>query len=324
MIEVNKVIDLWIKNRKLSRNSFRLYELELERFSAWMDFKNLTTDGLTSVVMNEYLECLKFDPEDNRSQFYVRRKKGLSESSIEQSRRILNAFFEWALKNGHMSRNPFWITFNSSTILKNKINELPSPPILSKIVKKVLSTHSYFDDEVNLRFATIAHLAFWVGATREEISQLKIGDFVKEQNVSYILLPFEKGNITARVPIPKQSSLVIQKYLKCRRDQNYLLDSDVALVSSIKSGEFLSGWSIRHILRSWQKEVATEQPTSVVGPRQLRQAFLEIAIRKNIPERVICNHLRVKNLTLRNDRLPNDYSIRLYKAVSSAFRHATI
>lgn len=318
MNEVNKISNIWIKNRELSKNSFRLYQLELERFSAWMDFRNLILCDLTPILMSEYLECLKFDPKDNRSQFHIRRKKALSESSIEQSRRILNAFFEWALKNSYISRSPFWTFLENDELFKSVTKSAKFQPNLSIKIKKVLYTKTNYEDEVNLRAATIANLAFWVGASREEIARLTVGNFIVKHNCNYIALPYNKGKAIAKILLPKQAGLVIQQYLKCRKKQNSLLSSNAALVASIKTGEFMTGWSIRHTLRNWQKDEFVDQRVSIVGPRQLRQAFQGFAVRKEIPERIISEHFRVRNLTLPDAKLYKGYPIRLYKAVSAA------
>lgn len=317
MNELNKISRFWIESKELSKNSQRFYELELVRFTAWMDLKNHNLTSLTASLMNEYLQCLKLDPEDSRSLFYIRRKKGLSESSIEQTRRILNAFFEWCLRNGYVLRNPFWVELDSSHKAMNKKTVITLVPSLPKKIKHLLFTKIKFDDENNLRVATIAHLAFWVGASREEIAQLTVGHFVYGHSASYISLPSDKGRAVTKVLLPKQSGFAIQKYLNCRRER-YSINSDTPLVSSIKSGEFMTGWSIRHTLRNWQKEKGRDQLTPIVGPRQLRQAFQDFAITREIPERVIGEHFRVKNLSLPMVKSLDDYPIRLYKAVTIA------
>lgn len=310
------LIEEWIGARDLSLNTRRFYEMELTRFGAWVFSQCNSFSSIGVYEVRSYLSALQYEPEDHRSQFHIRRKKALSPQSIEQSRRILHAFFEWGVRNGHMARNPFWDI--------GKIDPIPEKAdsqrfTLSSEISKLLRAHrNELAGEDTLRAATIAHLAFWAGANREEIAKLKIKDFICRGAKAAVFLPTPDGGST-RVALPKHSAGILSSYLQFRRAKNLIQDIRSPLVASLKTNSGISGWAVRHALREWQQErLPQNRYHQVVGPRQLRQAFQRLAIKKEVQERIVATHLRIKQISLRFAPMKPAQTLQLYDVVKQA------
>lgn len=321
---MNEIIALtkqWVDARALSPNTQRFYELELSRFGAWIHIHNYSLSTLSGLDIRAYLTVLQHEPEDQQSPFHVRRKKALSPRSLEQTYRVLHAFFEWGVRKGHLARNPLWerAADGRDDIERTVPQGYAENPDLSKEITHLLRAEGMdLSGEETLRVATIAHLAFWAGASREEIAKLKVEDFVYGNMTASILLPMPDGE-PANIPIPKNSASIIRSYLQSRGGDDVALLAKDPLVASLNTGEFISGWSVRHTLRRWQhKTLPEDRIHQVVGPRQLRKAFQGLALGKAIQERIIARHHRIKKLQMPVEPLKNAHTKRLHTAVSKA------
>jgi len=325
MKEIIALTKQWVDERALSPNTQRVYELELSRFGAWIQMHSYSLSTLRTLNIRSYLTVLQREPEDQQSQFHVRRKKALSPRSLEQTYRVLHAFFEWGVRKGHLARNPLWekAADDQDDMERTVPQGRTANPDLSKEITHLLRAEGIdLSGEETLRVATIAHLAFWAGASREEIAKLKIEDFVSENRTDSILLPMPDGEPT-NIPIPKNSASIIRNYLHSRGGDDVALLAKAPLVASLNTGEFISGWSVRHTLRMWQHETLPEDRIhQVVGPRQLRKAFQGLALGKAIQERIIARHHRIKKLQMPVEPLRAAHAKRLHTAVSKALSAA--
>lgn len=320
MKEIIELTTQWVHTRALSPNTRRFYELELTRFGSWIEMHGYSLSTLSAIDIRSYLTVLRHEPEDQRSQFHVRRKKALSQQSIEQTRRTLHAFFEWGVRKGHFARNPLWK--ERAEDLNQRMpdpKQRPKVPGLTREIAQLLRANGdNVSGEAILRVATIAHLAFWAGASREEIARLRVDDFCYENGVATILLPTHGGE-SAKIPIPNHSASIIYRYLQSRREGAAPALAGTPLVTSLKSSDPVTGWSVRYILRRWQqKKLPENRSHQVVGPRQLRMAFQGLAFGKAVQERIIARHHRIKQLQTYDEPLVPADTTWLHKAVTQA------
>lgn len=291
------LVDLWLEARNPSRNTRRLYELEVTRFQAWLSLHRRQVSDLKPRDIQHYLSTLEKHPDDHETPFFVRRKKALGPRSREQTRRILHAFFEWAARQRHIEQSPFWISPGPDIDLRMTP---PSPivvPPLSNKMKRLLRGELDCPNQLpQLRMATIAHLAFWLGASPGEIASLTINDFIDQKKTASIRLPATDGSFVTK-PVPPQTRRIIRDYLGLRSN---LFSNEVQpepLVSSLKSGRAITPWSIRQALTSWPAgQKLSKRQAESMSPRKLRQAFEAIANKRSVQERVIAEHFRTAEL----------------------------
>lgn len=319
MSDLISLVAHWIESRELTSNTKRLYELEVTRLDAWLSQQRRPLSDLTLQDIQSYLTTLERDPADNLAPFHVRRKKALGPRSREQTRRILHAFFEWAARHRHIHHSPFWDALDTDALTR----PLPLPPIvvppLSDSMKQLLSRmpeqpYSLAD----LRVATIAHLAFWLGASRSEIAALKVEDFIERKASAALRLPTSHG-VAVEKPVPPQTRHLIRRYLDLRSRLRPSQTDPTPLVGSLRSGGPVSPAAIRQVLANWQVDEGPSQSKSsgAMSPRRLRQSFESIANRLSIQERVIATHFRTAKLQSAIDEGPVSYHPnRLYAEVT--------
>lgn len=319
MKEIIALITEWVRERAMSPNTQRFYELELTRFGSWIQMHGYSLSTLSSVDIQSYLTVLQHEPEDQRSQFHVRRKKALSLQSIEQTRRTIHAFFEWGVRKGHFVRNPLWE--ERGGVINQRMPDSEPRPKATSLTREITQLLRANGDDLSgekiLRVATIAHLAFWAGASREEIAKLKVDDFCHANGAATISLPTPSKE-SAKILIPNHSASIIYRYLQSRGDAVPSI-AEAPLVTSLKSHDPVTGWSVRHILRGWQhKKLPEDRSHQVVGPRQLRMAFQGLALEKFVQERIIARHHRIRQLQTSIEPLASADTTRLHKAVTQA------
>lgn len=317
------LVENWIDSRGVSPNTRRLYELELSRFNAWLSSQSRHIAGVDATDINSYLAVLEREPEDSASPFHVRRKKALGPRSREQTRRILHAFFEWAARHHHIPRSPFW---DAPTLLADFRPQSPPPiivPPLSDSIRQLLSKMPQRPYRLaDLRAATIAHLAFWLGTSRSEIAALKADDFIEQKGHAVIRLPTPPQGVV-EMPLPPQTTQLIRSYLDLRLRTYPNRNKPMPLVGSLRSDNSVGPSVIRQVLTTWQ-EKAESPNVDDVGPlnaRRLRQSFETIANRLKVQERVIAKHFRTERLQSAIDEGPVLYSPkRLYADVLKEIR----
>lgn len=313
------LVERWLESRGLAPNTRRLYELEVSRLGAWLSQQRRPLSGLTSRDIQSYLATLERDPADNSGPFHVRRKKALGPRSREQARRILHAFFEWAARRRHIHQSPFWDAPDPDADLRPQ----PPPPIvvppLSDSMKQLLSGMPEKRYRLaDLRAATIAHLAFWLGASRSEIAALTVDDFIERKANAALRLPTTDGGSVEK-SLPPQTRRLIRRYLDLRSRQCPNQTEPTPLVGSLRNGGPVSPAAIRQVLTNWQAEESSAkfEPIDAMGPRRLRQSFESIANRLAIQERVVAKHFRTAKLRSAIDDGPVSYHPgRLYAEVA--------
>lgn len=308
MSDIISLANQWIEARRLAPNTRRLYDLEINRFAEWMGLRERGVREVGARDVQEYLIALGVDPGGSSEPFHRRRKKALNPRSREQARRILHAFFEWAARERHIEHSPFWNGSDPEVVLRPQ----PSPPIevppLSGPMRRLLCQmpeKPYRLEE--LRAVVVAHLAFWLGASRNEIATLTTDDFIEQKTGATLRLPLPDGGHVEK-QVPPQTRRVIRCYLETRSKHNPSDDAPAPLIGSLKTGRRIGPAAIRQVLAHWVKtDQEADIPMGPVCPRQLRQSFESIAHKIAIQERVVAKHFRTKKLLSAIDGGPVPY-----------------
>lgn len=292
----------WLQSRSLKPNTQRLYELEVTRFDAWFSRQRRPVSTLTAHDIQNYLTTLQREPEDVSDSFHVRRRKALNPRSREQARRILHAFFEWSVRQHHIHFSPFWEAPDSDADLRP---QLPPPivvPQLSKAMKNLLKKTSGDAENLSaLRAAIIAHLAFWLGASRSEIAALTIDDYIERKKGASLRIRRRNGDFVER-SVPRATRRLIRSYLMLRSRRFPNLEEPISLVGSLRNGGSVSDTAITQALAKWQDEEDSADSVESLNPRRLRQSFESIACRLAVQERVVAKHFRTDKLRSAIDR----------------------
>lgn len=311
------LIQSWLTSRPLAPNTLRLYQLETTRFAAWLTTHPSPHSTVNPDDIDNYLDALQYAPTDTRSQFDVRRRKGLSESSLNQARQILNSFFSWATKAGHMARNPMWDCKHAGlrSRVSHRVRDNQSgAPVLPDGLSRALCGGADLKTEEYLRAASIAHLAFWVGASRAEIAALRLGDVTFSLAKPSVRLTNSVGS-QEQIPMPTHSCEVIREYIRHRQRWHEKLEPDAPLIASLRSSRGVSGWTVRYALRKWQESMSKDRQL-LVGPQQLKRLFQGAAIEGGIQERIVARHLRVDRLVVPPVSLRQVAEKQLHEAVT--------
>lgn len=301
MEEAFKLIDAWLGGRRLAKNTERLYRLEAERFTAWLTSSNHSISSCSKEQLETYLVVLQQEPTDIKSGFNVRRRKALAQRSIEQTRRILCTFFDWAVKTEHLHRSPMWGIHAKKPRVRSSPTRAENQ--LRRTLPNILGIElEAIDDEEKLRLATIVHLAFWAGASTSEIASLKIRHIRTTTSASFISLPKKRTSVgRVDIELPRATQELIQRYLLVQAKRTGRNNSDDrSLIVSLKSRSPVSGWTVCHTVRKWLGRPENKVNWPYEGLRSLRRNFIKLATDVGIQEITISVHLRCQRVGLPN------------------------
>lgn len=296
MEDIVELINLWSEERGLATNTQRAYALEVERFAYWIScIRGMSIYSCTSQHIVEYFDVLQLDPSNQHSQFHIRRRKALSPSSVEQTRRILKAFYEWGVRTRRLATNPLW-DLRPQVSQQELSNTLVKQPEIDPIVSRSATLDM---SEGALRLASIIHLGFWVGASAAEIAELTVNDLELNEGGAYLSLPLRHSPSKTKVELPPQVAETLQNYLGKRYGEKLAsLTGEEPLISSLDGAFAVTGWAIWRTVHAWQDSQRPMDVSTPKGLRALRRSFIEIASSVGIQETVVARHLRRKRLSL--------------------------
>lgn len=317
------VINSWLASRAIAKNTSRLYRLELERFFAWLRASGREFPAVTSADVEAYLAVLQKEPSNTGTGFHMRRRKALTYRSIEQTRRTLLAFFNWAVKTERLQRNPVW-TIDVPRPSRPSRPRAGIERTLHVTLQKMLTLDvELVDDEEELRLATIVHLAFWAGASSSELAFLLAKDFRSAGRNGYLSLPLRHTDELTEIQLPTETRDIVMRYLELRRERGRMKSlADKPLVASLRSDAPLSGWSICNEVRKWRYRSSQNGVKTYGGLRGLRRSFIKLAVESGAQELLLSRHLRCQRVGLPSVVLPEQRPAKLYAAIANRLKAA--
>jgi site-specific recombinase XerD len=282
------VIHEWLTlPRPLSRRTYTAYEREAERFLAWLQKASKSMATCSHVDIEAYLSALQICPQENQG-LHTRRRKALSASSLVQSRRILGLIFSWANREGYIPKNPIRL---ASRKQEGTINNGKTSAYNHGIdTKAVLGQCEGDDSEESLRARTIAHLAFWLGATSSEIADLVMDSVVEINGKKFLsFCSLRTDDEKHLLEIPKETQRLMHTYIQLRIKKGQDISCDAPLIASLRGGGKVSAWTVWHALQEWD-DLPSNSPR--LTPQQLRRKFQNAAINEGVQERELAAYLR--------------------------------
>lgn len=182
-----------------------------------------------------------------------------SDSSVDSTRRVLNAFYQWAVKNEYVLRNPVL------KIEHIKFQSKERQP-LSQINLESLRYCCH-----NVREKALVDFLYSTGCRVSECSNVLLSDI--DWNARSVVIKHGKGDKRRTVFFNAESELSLKNYLRTRED-----DTPYLFVSDRKPHNQLGVKSIQNIFRN-----ISERSNIKVTPHILRHTFATNGLRAGIP-----------------------------------------
>jgi len=229
-----------------SEHTVRSYQKHIERF--------MFTLNISSV---EDISVLKVG--DIRTYFNSRKEGGLKESSVNAEIRVVKTFLNWLLENGHIKKNP---------IVGLKFMKEP------KTIAIMLTDeerNAMITSCKNLKMKLMVAMLFYLGIRREEITKVKVEDFVDGK-----LRIKGKGRKERILAVHPYVLSLMDKYLKHRNDDyEYLFGTRIGF-GGLGSGEWhpITVAAVRNAVKR-SAELAGIDPERIdkISPHVLRKSF---------------------------------------------------
>lgn len=234
----------------LSHKSLSYYRSQIDKMAEFVQkpFDKITTDDI---------------------RFYLAAKQtrdGISETTTENIRHILNSFFSWMTAEGYCPKNP---VYPIKPIKRKKIvhhaftdTELEKIRDHCKTIKNPLSRN---------RALAIVETFLSTGCRVGELTGLKISDVNFQSRTAVV---FGKGKKERRVYFNERAMLRISEYLNSRGDDG----GEWLFVTDEKCRKHLSSGGVRTML----KEIGKAAGVSKVHPHKFRRTAATIALRRGM------------------------------------------
>ena len=191
--------------------------------------------------------------------FKYKNDNNVSNTTIDNVRRIYSSFFSWLESENYISKSP------ARRIHKVKI---------AKIVKDIYSDETIElmkQNITNLRDLSITELFLSTGIRVGELVRLNINDLDFENRECIVL---GKGNKQRKVYFDAKTKIHILQYLKTRKDNNEAL-----FVSQLKPYNRLEISGVEILFRKLGKQIGINK----VHPHKFRRTLATKAIDKGMP-----------------------------------------
>lgn len=188
---------------------------------------------------------------------------------LENERRYLSSFFEWAIKEGLMLRNPV------------KQTELIKIPRLPKRAFTELECEKIRNSCETLREKAVVEVLFSTACRASELSTIRL-DSIQGNRVSIV----GKGNKYGVVFLESKAILAIEKYIESRKDDNPFLFPG-------RSSSGISKGTVEKIVRTVGKRADVEN----VYPHRFRRTTATYALKRGMPIEMVSKMLRHEKIS---------------------------
>ncbi|MBF0545830.1 MAG: tyrosine recombinase XerD [Candidatus Riflebacteria bacterium] len=237
------------KEKGYSANTIRSYRTDFQTFHEWLLSRNLSDSS------NE-IEKLK--PADLRAFFALRHAAGNSSKTIRRMRSSLKGLFDFGIRRGFASRNPF--AFLDSPKIAQHLPKIVS----SKEIQLLLSSPD--SDLAGLRDKAILELLYGSGVRVSEAVSLNVFD---ADLTDQMIRVTGKGSKERIVPLSPNSCITIKNYLDERILKGEIPENDTPLFLNKSSGR-LSTRGVARLLDKYIRKVAILHG---ISPHTLRHTF---------------------------------------------------
>ncbi len=236
--------------RRLSPNTLRAYECDLEAFGSWLERTGFDAFSLTHAQLRSYLGELS--------------RAGYSPRTVSRHLSALRGLYKWMSEHG-VDANAAVAVVSSPKISRNLPKTLDDQE-----VEKILSTCN-MDDPCGLRDAAFIEFMYATGARISEVAGLKLGDVDFGQGQARL---FGKGSKERLVMLYPQALEVLQRYLdKARPALLAKRSQDGPTIDAVflsVRGNAMSADSLR---KAFEKHARAAGLDAQVTPHAVRHTF---------------------------------------------------
>jgi site-specific recombinase XerD len=258
----------WIQERHLKPNTVRSYSVEIDRFSEWVCVRKRVT-SFAELQNMDLAEFVKFVA----SRRLLKREPNtkLNGPSLDQTRRIIQAYLRWLVLTGKAKNGEKWSMKPDNVMqLAGKGREVANYNLLDLIrqAQNVLLATETTHDYRKLRDALLANMAFWCCATTSELANIKLDQvkLIRDEVLTEI-----DGEQARHLRLPGHLRPTMMAYLRLRRKRNTEHSVQPAfLFTTGSSEEGLQHWKVRRCVRS----ALGDAPNA--SPQRLRRAFMQV------------------------------------------------
>lgn len=228
-----------------SKGTIYQYRYRLTKFFAAV---NKPLDQITANDIRIYLALCK-------------QSLGNSDSTIDDIRRVLNAFFEWCVKNEYLQHNPV------AKVEKIKFQNAKRDPLTSYELEELRYSCSCAREKALIDFL------FSTGCRAGELVEVKLSDI--NWTSRSVIIRHGKGDKRRTVFFNAESEFSLRKYLESRSD-----DSEYLFVRSKRPFSKLSVRSIENLVKKIRQTSGIQKKCS---PHVLRHTFATASIACDMP-----------------------------------------
>lgn len=238
------------KIKKYSEHTVLSYSNDLKQFEEYL----LDAYQVDDVLKANHLMI--------RSWVVALSKNEITPRSVNRKLSALNSFYKYALKHGHIEKNPM------KKVVAPKVGKrLPSYVMEDEIPVVMKATDLKADTYAQWRDKTILFLLYTTGMRRSELIQLKIEDVnVSRKEIRVI----GKGKKERIVPMTADSLQFLKEYMEVRKAEftDIVIDGSYLLLSD--KGKKMDPRTVYAIVNKYLKLAPSAEKKS---PHVLRHSF---------------------------------------------------
>ncbi|MBK8850230.1 MAG: tyrosine-type recombinase/integrase [Saprospiraceae bacterium] len=238
------------KVKKYSEHTIISYANDLNQFSHYL----LEVYGNGDILLAGHLMV--------RSWVVSLSKNEITPRSVNRKLSALNSFYKYALKHGHVQKNPM------KKVAAPKVGKrLPSYVMEDEIPVVMAATDMQADNYTQWRDKTILFLLYTTGMRRSELLQLRVEDLNVSRKEIRVL---GKGKKERIVPMPADSIRFLNEYLEVRKEHFKDKEIEASYLLLSGKGKKLDPRTVYGIVNQYLKLAPSAEKKS---PHVLRHSF---------------------------------------------------
>lgn len=183
-------------NLQYSPKTIDSYKRDIEKFFTFLDKEDAEMDSVDNILIRNFLSE-EFD-------------SGISKRSSKRRLCSLKKFYEYSVKNGYVTENPF-------LYIESPKQDKRLPRTLTREqIRNLLDENAKRNDELKERDQAILCVLYFTGLRASELVSLNVQSISMNERVLRVI---GKGNKERIVPFSNECKIALQNYLKLSRNK---------------------------------------------------------------------------------------------------------
>lgn len=284
-----EAINAWLEKFD-SPNTRRTYFRELKRLTSWLLSKKVTFETCSVDDLHVYLEEFAAGRLTQGLNKPVERNANTIKQTADAVRRMFKVLQLRQIRSDNPAmelRVPHPVT-NLSSRPAELVADRSWPERLDQLLCSPLPDHGGREETERTLFLVM--FSYWTCLKRTELAKASMADVRCENNTWHIDV-YKKGSDHPHpVYIPAQAVESLKRY---RRSRGLTAipsrsETNVPLISRLKSEAWIDAWSIAHIISKWDQNPDGRK----ISLSSLRASFVAAGLRAGVPEIDLRRHVR--------------------------------